>query len=184
MDMPGRDHFERYKELLPGMDLDFMYDFSRAMHMFHKVIVLTESYFHQTGLSKGRFLILVNLLIDNSVDGTCIANLHPFYPVSSATMTGLLDTLEKEGMIERVPNPHDRRKVNIRITDKGRQFMMEFLPQHQASAKRMAAQLTEQDRRMLPDILARLVAGIEAFLEKDASEPVTSTGTTNGSETP
>ncbi len=184
MEIPEREHFAKYKKLLPDMDLEFMYNFSRAMHLFHKVTILTESYFHKTGLSKGRFLILVNLLVTDPEEGASISDLCPFYQVSSATMTGLLDTLEREGMIERIPNPTDRRKVNVRLTEKGRQFMMEFLPRHQASARKMARHLTEQDRAEMPRILGKLVAGIEEYLEQGQSVPVPSAGKMNESETP
>lgn len=184
MDIPGREHFTKYKELLPDMDLDFMHDFSSAMHLFHKVTILTESYFHKMGLSKGRFLILVNLLVTDPDQGACISDLCPHYQVSSATMTGLLDTLEREGMIERIPNPEDRRKVNVRITDKGRTFMMDFLPRHQANAKDMATHLTRQDRMELPRMLRKLVSGIEEFLENGESGSPSAAGDTEGSPTP
>ncbi len=184
MEIPGRDHFTKYKELLPGMDLEFMYTFSRAMHLFHKVTILTESYFHKTGLCKGRFLILVNLLVTDPEEGASISDLCPFYQVSSATMTGLLDTLAREGMIERIPNPTDRRKVNVRLTEKGRTFMMDFLPRHQANARKMARYLTERDQAEMPRILGKLVDGIEEFLEQGESEPVSSTASTEGGKTP
>ena len=141
-----REHFARFKEIFPDMDLDFMFNFSRAMQLLHKLLVLTEGYFHGQGLSKGRFLILVHLMVSEHPEGECISDLCPFYQVSSATMTGLLDTLEKEGMIERLPNPSDRRKVNIRLTETGRAFMMKFLPRHQQNAKEMSALLTPPAR--------------------------------------
>ena len=161
-----RETFARFKDIFPEMDLDFMFNFARTMQRLHKLMGLTESYFHSQGLSKGRFMILVHLMVSESHDGECISDICPFYQVSSATMTGLLDTLEKEDMIERLPNPGDRRKVNIRITEAGRAFMMTFLPKHQQSAKEMSALLTQGDRVLLPVILEKLTDGIELFLSR------------------
>jgi len=39
--------------------------------------------------------------------------------VSRATMTGIVDTMEKNGFIIRVPNPKDDRSKLVKITDKG-----------------------------------------------------------------
>lgn len=159
-----REYFAKFKEIFPEMDLDLMFNFARSMQLLHKLMVQTESYFHSQGLSKGRFLILVHLLISEHPEGESISDLCPYYTVSSATMTGLLDTLEKEGLVERLPNPSDRRKVNVRITEKGRAFMMDFLPRHQHNVKEMSSPLAPGDRVMLPLILQKLNDGIEHFL--------------------
>jgi len=38
-----------------------------------------------------------------------------------STMTGLLDRMEREGFVTRVPDPDDRRAQNIMLTDAGRE---------------------------------------------------------------
>jgi DNA-binding MarR family transcriptional regulator len=40
--------------------------------------------------------------------------------LDSATLTGILDRLEAAGIIERRPNPTDRRAIHIHLTEKGR----------------------------------------------------------------
>ena len=40
--------------------------------------------------------------------------------ISSATMTGILDRLEKSALVERQPHPDDRRAILICLTGKGR----------------------------------------------------------------
>ena len=41
--------------------------------------------------------------------------------ISSATMTGILDRLEKLGLVRRHPHPEDRRAILICLTDQGRE---------------------------------------------------------------
>lgn len=41
--------------------------------------------------------------------------------VTRATVTGLLDSLERLGYAQRKPHPSDRRKLLVEITDKGRE---------------------------------------------------------------
>lgn len=46
--------------------------------------------------------------------------------ISSATMTGILDRLEKLALIERRPHPEDRRAILICLTDQGRKYAEEI----------------------------------------------------------
>jgi len=38
------------------------------------------------------------------------------------TMTGIVDTLEKNGLVTRQPNPYDRRSLLVTLTEKGKVF--------------------------------------------------------------
>ena len=46
--------------------------------------------------------------------------------ISSATMTGILDRLEKLALVERQPHPDDRRAILICLTDQGRKYAKEI----------------------------------------------------------
>ena len=45
--------------------------------------------------------------------------------VTSSTVTGLLDSLEKRGLVRRTPHPSDRRMLRIEITGAGRTLIEE-----------------------------------------------------------
>lgn len=45
-----------------------------------------------------------------------------------ATVTKILDLLEKNGFVERVANPGDRRSFLIKITEKGKKLALELTP--------------------------------------------------------
>ena len=49
--------------------------------------------------------------------------------VTTASMTAVLDTLERRGLLRRTPDPTDRRRVLIGITDSGRALVDAFLPE-------------------------------------------------------
>lgn len=74
--------------------------------------------------------------------------------VSSASMTSLLDTLERRGLIERHPHPVDRRKVLIHLTDEGTAIVDRMLPVVHAASTEAFAQLSERDREHLIDMLS------------------------------
>src|SRR5207253_2785080 len=71
------------------------------------------------GLSPGALDLLIRL----SVREANVKDLAAAAGVSSRNVTGLVDTLEKAGHAERVPDPRDRRSVLVRITDGGRAWL-------------------------------------------------------------
>ena len=64
------------------------YFFARTMSIFHHVPILMETYFQKLGLSKGRFLVMIQLLRAPGQEGMSITDIIAFHKVSSATMTG------------------------------------------------------------------------------------------------
>ena len=162
-------HHAKVKALFPDMDAEHILSFGNTMLLVHTLLATMERYFKTEGISKARFMILVHLFLNSSQQGECISNLRASYPISSATMTVVLDTLEKENMVERVPNAQDRRKVNVKITEKGASCMKGFLPRHQKNVAAMSSELAEEEMATLPIVLGKLIAGAEGFLQSNSS---------------
>ena len=160
-----RGFFEDYKKLFPGMDLEMIRFFAVTMRIFHHLPILMEGYFKQLGLTKSRFIVLIQLF--RRPEGLSISEISAFHKVRSATMTGIIDTLEREGQIERIADPTDRRKVIVRITGAGRELMQDFLPQHQENIGLMLAGLTVKERRTLLSLMVKLHQGVLNFVADD-----------------
>jgi DNA-binding MarR family transcriptional regulator len=80
--------------------------------------------------------------------------------ISRASVTSLLDSLERREYIRRVPHSSDRRMLLIELTDAGRQVAHDFrllVHQHQ---KAWMAVLTEQEQTQLIDTLHRLQSAL------------------------
>jgi len=69
------------------------------------------------------------------------------------TITGLVDRLEEPGLVERVFDRSDRRKVWVRLTEKGEQKLAEAYPVANRLAEELSAVLTDQE---LQDLQAKL----------------------------
>ena len=84
-----------------------------------KIHATMERWADQYGLSEGRFQVLIRL---RHVDGGRLAmgELAEMLDVSPRTVTGLVDNLERDGLVKRVNDPVDRRSVYAAITDQGR----------------------------------------------------------------
>jgi DNA-binding MarR family transcriptional regulator len=77
-------------------------------------------------------------------------------PVTTPTMTGILDTLERNGYIERRRHTTDRRRVNLHLTAAGRQVREDVVPRVLRQQKTWTAALNKTERAKLTDTLARL----------------------------
>ncbi len=78
--------------------------------------------------------------------------------ISRASMTSLLDSLERRGYVRRLPHATDRRMLLIELTDAGRQVAHEFRLLVHRHQKAWLAVLTEQEQGQLMDALHRLQA--------------------------
>ncbi len=78
--------------------------------------------------------------------------------LTPARVSNILSALEREGLVERGPSAGDRRRVEVRLTEKGREVDAHM---NEALARRTADLLNalgEEDSRELVRILGRIVA--------------------------
>lgn len=75
--------------------------------------------------------------------------------VSPSDMTGLLDRLEKKGLVQRTPGK-DRRSKLLRITPKGSALLDAVWPQHLATVERLTGAVRKQAASSLVRALSQL----------------------------
>jgi DNA-binding MarR family transcriptional regulator len=80
-------------------------------------------------------------------------------------MTGLIDGLEQNGLVERVFGQDDRRSVFIRLTASGQAKLDEVMPDYYQRLRDCMQGLDEPRRQQLNAILDTINAGIPAFNE-------------------
>lgn len=80
--------------------------------------------------------------------------------ISRASVTSLLDSLERRGFVRRSPHSTDRRMLLIELTETGRQTAHEFRLQVHQHQKKWLAALTEQEQDQLINTLHRLQASL------------------------
>jgi DNA-binding MarR family transcriptional regulator len=83
--------------------------------------------------------------------------------VTRATVTGLVDGLEREGFIRREGSRHDRRSHAVRLTPRGEEFLRDMLPAHFRRVAGLMAKLTAADRKTLVRLLARVNQGLPSI---------------------
>jgi DNA-binding MarR family transcriptional regulator len=78
--------------------------------------------------------------------------------VRRQTMTGILDTLERRGLIERTPDPDDRRQVQALITPSGAKCSIAARSELHVLEQRWVETLTKSERWELLRLVAKMQA--------------------------
>jgi DNA-binding MarR family transcriptional regulator len=66
--------------------------------------------------------------------------------VTSPNITYLIDTMEKEGVVQRAPHPSDRRTGLVELTEKGRELAARLTPAMVEFMERMAHGFTDEEK--------------------------------------
>ena len=85
--------------------------------------------------------------------------------VTNGNITGLIDRLVRDGLVERRPAPNDRRRQLINLTIAGRAFFDRIAEDHRAWVSEMMGGLSADEMRRLFDLLGRLKGSVLASEE-------------------
>jgi DNA-binding MarR family transcriptional regulator len=78
--------------------------------------------------------------------------------VTPRNVTKLVDALEGEGLLRRVPHPSDRRATLLEVTEEGERTAREEWAEHQRQAGELFEDLSGTERRELLRLLDLLIA--------------------------
>jgi DNA-binding MarR family transcriptional regulator len=81
--------------------------------------------------------------------------------LSSGGTTKRLDRLAEAGLVERRPDPVDRRGTIVRLTPRGRRVIDAAVRTHVENETRLLRSFTASERRALDDLLGRLLDELE-----------------------
>lgn len=82
--------------------------------------------------------------------------------ISRASVTSLLDSLEKRGFVKRQPHPSDRRMLLVELTETGRKTASAFRPVVHAHQKVWLDSLDESEQEQVIEMLQRVQASLTA----------------------
>jgi DNA-binding MarR family transcriptional regulator len=116
--------------------------------------------FATVGLQPGEFDVLATLRRSGDPYMLSPTRLYEAAMISSGGMTNRLDRLERAGLIERRPDPGDRRGKLIALTVEGRRLVDETLTRHVANEEKLLSVLTAAEQEKLNTLLRKLIAGL------------------------
>jgi len=153
----------RYGEEQPGTDVDaieVVLAMLRAVRV-HRTAVSRqiEALGLEVNMSGARFTLLItlyfareNLLAQNEISREL--------NVSRTNITNLIDGLERDGLVERVSNPADRRVSYARLTPSGEALCTRLLPVMTAFMQEATQGFTSDEKRLFKQFLYRVQRNI------------------------
>ena len=158
-DVPKYDCLLHAAERYPAFDPTANEVFLHLLRTADLVFEETNQFLTQHNISQGRFTVMM-LLHRPWVESCTPASLADESGVTRATMTGLIDTLEKDGMVARQADTHDRRTIHVRLTEQGRATLEAMLPDYFRCVSRILQPLNQRERKELVRLLQKLQEGL------------------------
>jgi DNA-binding MarR family transcriptional regulator len=87
--------------------------------------------------------------------------------LSSAAMTNRIDRLEARRLVERKPDPNDRRSVKISLTEEGLELVEAAVKEHVEGQERLLAAMNREDREHLAALLSKPTFSIQSYQQTD-----------------
>ncbi len=105
------------------------------------------------GITATQSFVLFDLLQN---EGSNVKEIAFRIQLDSPAVTGVIDRLYKENLVERVEDPYDRRSLQIFLTPKGRQLGEELLPVGQEFNRFLKSILDPDQAEMFEKSLSKL----------------------------
>ncbi|KQO54422.1 MULTISPECIES: MarR family transcriptional regulator [unclassified Methylobacterium] len=113
--------------------------------------------FAEFGLQPGEFDVLATLRRSGTPYALTPTALYEAAMISSGSMTNRLDRLENGGLVERRPNPADKRGTLVALTADGLALIDRAVEAHIANQQSIVSGLDEQERGQLAALLGKLI---------------------------
>lgn len=156
IDETGCLYLKRFRELFDPLGIDVSaVEALSALRLASRTLQLgQERWAEYHGLSAGRLGVLFRLLRGGD---TPLGEMAVALDSTPRNVTGLVDHLERDGLVERVPDPDDRRSIRARLTPKGREKIEGIWRQGLERQYQLAGGMTKEDMAQLRHLCLRLV---------------------------
>jgi DNA-binding MarR family transcriptional regulator len=114
------------------------------------------------GLGEGRCTVLA-LLLESQPEPLSHSRLAELLLVTKGSITGLVDGLERDGLVKREDRSEDRRLRYISLTPAGQELVERLMPDKFRRIAGLLAGLTQPERETLVSLLLKVQDGLPAY---------------------
>lgn len=160
--MPDKAILEKFASRYPEVDINAVMQFLHLLGVASELSVGLDNFLRRYDLLQGRWWVLILLMREDSFISSP-SKLAEQSGVSRATMTGLLDGLAREGLIQRIVDEKDKRQTQIKLTKKGQQKLDEVMPDYYQRLGQLMSVIDKEQGQVLMDVLAKLKRNLTIF---------------------
>ncbi|MTI64433.1 MarR family transcriptional regulator [Methylophaga sp.] len=161
-DLPDAHILKKFADRYPDADVDRVIQFLTFLRVATDLSNGLDRYLGAHALLQGRWWVLVLLMRED--DGSSSpSKLAEKAGVSRATMTGLIDGLQRDKLVTRMVSPRDRRQTLVKLTHKGQSKLDEVMPEYYRRVRQLMTVLTNEEGDMLMQILMKLSQQAQVF---------------------
>jgi DNA-binding MarR family transcriptional regulator len=146
---------------LPGLDLEVEAIVQRMRKLTKSIRRRQDETLSDLGLAWGEWSVLGHLRLMGPPHRSSPGQLAAHEGLSSGAMTNRLDRLEERGLIRRLPDPDDRRGIQVELTEEGHRVYLEAVDVQAAKEATIAKALTEREKAQLNQLLRRALLAFE-----------------------
>jgi DNA-binding MarR family transcriptional regulator len=88
--------------------------------------------------------------------------------VPKSTLTSVINRLEQRNYMKRVINPRDKRSFGLDLTEKGQQFLVEYVAYQSEMGDKILKGLKEEEQQQLLYLLEKIAANVIPEQEKES----------------
>ena len=152
----------------PQLDVSATHVLQRISRIFLLQATSFAAVFDRYGITFGEFELLAALLRSGPPYQMSPTRLVDAVVLSSGAMTNRIDRVEALGLVERLPDPGDRRGTLVALTRAGQQTVDAAVVEHLAIEEHLLGALSSAQRETLARLLRTLLLS-DAFAAHDAA---------------
>jgi DNA-binding MarR family transcriptional regulator len=141
----------------PDLDVSMTHVLQRISRLYLLQSASFAAVFDRYDITVGEFEVLAALLRSGPPFQMSPTRLVNAVVLSSGAMTNRIDRVEALGLVERRPDPSDRRGTLVALTKEGRLTVDEALVAHLANEERLLSALSSAERGTLARLLRKLL---------------------------
>ena len=140
--------------------------FRELIRLFGLVERVMQPYFARFGISGAQWGALRNLqrAKKEGLGGLRLSELGDRMLIRPPSVTGIVDRLERAGLVVRGGAPEDLRAKRVRLTEKGRKVVGEVLAVHGKQLERVLGCFKPAEQERLHHLLVRMGLHLESLL--------------------
>jgi DNA-binding MarR family transcriptional regulator len=143
-------------------------EFVRAWGLFYETM---RPYFARFGISDAQWGVLRTLqrAEDANQSPLRLTDLGERLLVRPPSVTGVVDRLERDGLVLRRPSPDDNRAKRVVLTSRGRALVRRVVRHHPAQIRRILSGLENGDVREMHRVMTRFAEHLQELGARDST---------------